>query len=587
MRLLPLRLALALLLLALSASPSEAQYWALKDKAGPHECPPVTERQAYECVGAKANCWSPGVRDTDCPAHGLCCFDGCVATCLDSTPVAPPYKPTPPVPVKKPYHPPPPPPPLPPPKPHYPEPEPYPYPEPKYPEPKYPEPKYPEPKYPEPKYPEPESPPRQYPPEHHEPHVHHPEPEPHPHKEHPQQHHPLKKYPAHKIPVLPPKPKPHKPNSRHHFPKRTPHIVSPYRTATGCPHTPVRSVYECAGRTSHRCWSPGHADTDCPGNGLCCFDGCINVCVGTGYRTTPRPPLPPVDPCNPSPCGRGTTCTVNRDGNPVCQCQPGLIPKPDTIAGCDVECTVDPDCPYGHVCLQHACVPRPDPCNPSPCGQGTTCTESRDGNPICNCLPGLIPKPDTISGCGPECYTDPDCAAIGYDLVCQNQKCVPRPDPCNPTPCGPRTTCIASRDGNPVCRCQSGFVPKPDTITGCDYECRTDYDCHQEYGRDHVCEAHQCVPRPDPCHPSPCGPGTTCRMGPYDNAICECLPNLVPKPDTVTGCGPECTTDYECGQGFICQNQRCVERPDPCDPSPCGPGAFCTIHNGNAICKYV
>ena len=34
-------------------------------------------------------------------------------------------------------------------------------------------------------------------------------------------------------------------------------------------------------------------------------------------------------------------------------------------------------------------------------------------------------------------------------------------------------------------------------------------------------------------------------------------------------------------------HNRCVEKPDPCDPSPCGPGAFCTVHprTGNALCK--
>ena len=26
------------------------------------------------------------------------------------------------------------------------------------------------------------------------------------------------------------------------------------------------------------CWSPGQRDTDCPSNGLCCFDGCANTC---------------------------------------------------------------------------------------------------------------------------------------------------------------------------------------------------------------------------------------------------------------------------------------------------------------------
>ena len=66
--------------------------------------------------------------------------------------------------------------------------------------------------------------------------------------------------------------------------------------------------------------------------------------------------------------------------------------------GCGPECVIDPDCEYGYVCSQQRCIERPDPCDPSPCGPGTTCTANRDGNPICRCLPGLVPKPDTITG---------------------------------------------------------------------------------------------------------------------------------------------------------------------------------------------
>jgi len=36
-----------------------------------------------DCDGSLSNCWSPGQRDTDCPANGLCCFDGCADTCVD------------------------------------------------------------------------------------------------------------------------------------------------------------------------------------------------------------------------------------------------------------------------------------------------------------------------------------------------------------------------------------------------------------------------------------------------------------------------------------------------------------------------
>lgn len=40
-------------------------------------------------------------------------------------------------------------------------------------------------------------------------------------------------------------------------------------------------VEQCAGSTSN-CWSVGQPDVDCPGNALCCFDGCSNTCQGAG-----------------------------------------------------------------------------------------------------------------------------------------------------------------------------------------------------------------------------------------------------------------------------------------------------------------
>ena len=92
----------------------------------------------------------------------------------------------------------------------------------------------------------------------------------------------------------------------------------------------------------------------------------------------------------------------------------------------------------------------------------------------------------------------------------------------------------------------------------------------------------------NPCQPTPCGPNTICTVNNVGNAICNCVPGMIPKPDTITGCGPECVRDPDCQYGEVCLNQRCVEKPDPCDPSPCGPGAVCMTNNiGNAICRYV
>ena len=66
----------------------------------------------------------------------------------------------------------------------------------------------------------------------------------------------------------------------------------------------------------------------------------------------------------------------------------------------------------------------------------------------------------------------------------------------------------------------------------------------------------------------------------------RCQEGLIPNPDTITGCKPECVRDPDCEYGYVCENQRCVEKPDPCDPSPCGPGAHCMVDpSGNAICR--
>lgn len=50
---------------------------------GGGQCPNANPLSDAECAGAVSNCWSPGQPDTDCPNYGLCCFDGCVNTCVD------------------------------------------------------------------------------------------------------------------------------------------------------------------------------------------------------------------------------------------------------------------------------------------------------------------------------------------------------------------------------------------------------------------------------------------------------------------------------------------------------------------------
>ncbi|XP_040570659.1 zonadhesin [Lepeophtheirus salmonis] len=318
--------------------------------------------------------------------------------------------------------------------------------------------------------------------------------------------------------------------------------------------------YDCIGQTEHTCWTVGTRDSDCPGHGLCCFDGCANTCLDKQELRN--------DPCNPSPCGPGTTCTTNKHNNPICKCLSGLVPKPDTIKGCGPECITDADCKYNYNCENQRCKEKKDPCNPSPCGPGTTCKPNSLGNPVCECKDGLIPKPDAITGCGPECTIDSDCKS-GYE--CSFSKCRKIVDPCKPSPCGPGTACTVNNKGNPVCQCLPGLIPKPDTIIGCGFECERDLECENGY----VCSEHRCIEKSDPCDPSPCGPGTECMENDRGYPVCRCLPGLIPKPDTITGCGPECTVDTDCEASHICKESRCMKRPNPCDPNPCGAGGLC------------
>ena len=50
-------------------------------------CPPPARN--VKCEYVKHQCWSVGTPDVDCPGHGLCCFDGCINSCLPNSPRLP------------------------------------------------------------------------------------------------------------------------------------------------------------------------------------------------------------------------------------------------------------------------------------------------------------------------------------------------------------------------------------------------------------------------------------------------------------------------------------------------------------------
>ena len=176
------------------------------------------------------------------------------------------------------------------------------------------------------------------------------------------------------------------------------------------------------------------------------------------------------------------------------------------------------------------------------------------------CEPGLIPKPDTITGCGPECVIDPDCQG-GY--VCENQKCIPRPDPCDPSPCGPGAICTVGPNGNPICRSVGNFI-------------FSNY-CDPNLGLGHF--IHQ-------------------TLWPFSTFNTSCEEGLIPALDTIQGC-VECLDDYHCKDGFYCKNDwegsrskdfykshKCTALNKPCDPSPCGPW-ICMVIDNESVCRFL
>ena len=72
--------------------------------------------------------------------------------------------------------------------------------------------------------------------------------------------------------------------SHHHEPKHHQNQVDVenHHHSNSCPL--VGTNVKCHYHEKNQCWSPDVPDVDCPGSALCCFNGCVNVCM---------PPPPP------------------------------------------------------------------------------------------------------------------------------------------------------------------------------------------------------------------------------------------------------------------------------------------------------
>merc|ERR1719175_121369 len=90
---------------------------------------------------------------------------------------------------------------------------------------------------------------------------------------------------------------------------------------TTCPVVYQRS--RCSPEeSSSTCWSPGQPDVDCPGNGICCFDGCSNQC---GLPISDAPVEVPLSLDLPAP-----TTTAPAPA-PAPECTTVLVDKNETV----------------------------------------------------------------------------------------------------------------------------------------------------------------------------------------------------------------------------------------------------------------
>ncbi|KAI2804698.1 hypothetical protein BLOT_003686 [Blomia tropicalis] len=435
-----------------------------------------------------------------------------------------------------------------------------------------------------------------------------------------------------------------------------------HRAVCSCPSDHKGDPFTACDRQEIVQTTDCQSDNECPFGLICnfgsCEDGCrtdehcvsSETCYGGQCRS----------PCElTNACGLHADCSANAH-KAVCSCHSGFIGDP--LVECRplydvIECQTDSDCGSRLICehsrceigcrdsvgcsLEESCINRicQNPCSLyGVCGRNAIC-RAHNHTALCTCPQGSKGNPNVLcTEAPPQCLRDNECI-LGQ--ICENTQCVTgcRHDnncpedrtcihglcqnPCLlPNSCGlnalcqpfnhkPRCECVENYRGNPFEHCE----PIPD-----DY-CEQDQVC--SLGK--ICENNQCIDgcRNDancrfeescinkqcrnPCTLfGACGQNALCKPLNHDR-VCTCIPDFTGDPRIQ--CEriippPECTSDSQCPQEHMCQNQRCIygcrssfncpsdktcineKCLSPCVQSgACGANALCTSSNHVAVCN--
>ncbi|XP_022245556.1 fibrillin-1-like, partial [Limulus polyphemus] len=253
---------------------------------------------------------------------------------------------------------------------------------------------------------------------------------------------------------------------------------------------------------------------------------------------------------------------------------------------CQIGCRENSDCDLSMACIQNKCE---NPCKiVGVCGPNTKCNV-RNHEADCTCPPGFEGNPLPVLGCKRTVSVCSPATSCTPPMICVMERCRP---PCDK--CVEGEKCVENV-------CMVSCISDSNCLTGeicinqyCQVGCRSNVDCHLN----ELCDSNRCTCKAgfqltasgctdiDECRSNPCHQTAICENSP-GSYYCRCRTGEIG--DGFKGCHSpgECPNgNTDCPPNSACSHDAngiplCV---NPCDESPCGPNAECTVYNHKPEC---